>query len=85
VARFNLGRMLIAQRRPDEAVTELLKLTEPRDAESPKYLFALSTAYMQSGHKDEGIKWATEARELALHYGDKTLADAIDRNLATIR
>jgi tetratricopeptide (TPR) repeat protein len=85
LARFNLGRMLIALGRADEAVTELQKLTEPRDPEAPRYLFALSTAYMQSGHKDEGVKWATEARDLALQYGDKALADAIDRNLATIK
>jgi predicted Zn-dependent protease len=85
VARFNLGRMLIAVRRLDEAVSELQKLTEPRDAEAPRYLFALSTAYMQSGQKDEGIKWATAARDLARHYGDTALADAIDRDLAAIR
>jgi hypothetical protein len=77
--------MLIAFKRADEAVTELQKITEPRDAEAPRYLFALSTAYIQSGHKDDGVKWATEARDLALRYGDKALADAIDRNLATIR
>jgi len=85
IARFNLARMLIAFKRPDEAVTELQKLTQPRDAEAPRYLFALSTAYVQSGHRDEGVKWATEARDLALKFGDQTLADAIDRNLATIR
>jgi tetratricopeptide (TPR) repeat protein len=85
LARFNLGRMLIAMGRADEAVSELQKLTEPRDAEAPKYLFALSAAYMRGGHKDEGVKWATEARDLARHYGDTALADAIDRNLATIK
>jgi tetratricopeptide (TPR) repeat protein len=85
IARFNLARMLIAFKRADEAVVELQKLTEPRDSEAPRYLFALSTAYMQSGHKDEAVKWATEARQLALNYGDQALADAIDRNLATLK
>ena len=42
LARFNLGRMLIALGRPDEAIVELEKLTEPRDAEAPRYLFALA-------------------------------------------
>jgi protein O-GlcNAc transferase len=85
LARFNLGRMLIATGHPDEAVAELQKITEPRDAEAPRYLFALSTAYMRTGQKHEGVKWATEARDLARQYGDTALADAIDRNLATIK
>ena len=85
IARFNLGRMLIALGRDEEAVTELQKLTEPRDAEAPRYLFALSTAYVRTGHKDEGVRWATEARDLARQYGDTALADAIDRDLATIK
>ena len=85
LARFNVGRMLIALGRADEAVIQLHKLTEPRDAEAPRYLFALSTAYMRAGHKNEGLKWAAEARDLARHYGDTALADAIDRNLAAIK
>jgi tetratricopeptide (TPR) repeat protein len=85
VARFNLGRMLIAQGRPDEAVTELQKLTEPRDAEAPRYLFALSTAYVRAGRKSDGLKWAIEARDLALKFGDTALAAAIERDMATIR
>ena len=77
--------MLIAQGHPDEAVTELQKLTEPRDAEAPRYLFALSTAYVRAGRKSDGLKWATEARDLALKFGDTALAAAIERDLATIR
>jgi tetratricopeptide (TPR) repeat protein len=85
LARFNAGRMLIALGRPEDAVVELQKLTEPRDAEAPRYLFALSTAHLRSGHKDEAVRWATEARQLALQYGDTALAAAIERDLATIR
>src|SRR4029453_11608043 len=70
VARFNVGRMLIALGRPGEAVTELQRLTEPRDAEAPRYLFALSTAYVRSGRKWDGLKWAIEARDLARQFGD---------------
>jgi tetratricopeptide (TPR) repeat protein len=85
LARFNEGRMLIALSRPDEAIAELQKITEPRDAEAPRYLFALSTAHIRAGHKDEGVRWATEARQLALTYGDTALAAAIERDLAMIR
>jgi tetratricopeptide (TPR) repeat protein len=85
LARFNVGRILIGLGRLDEAISELQKITEPRDAEAPRYLFALSTAYVRAGHKDEGIRWATDARQLALQYGDTALASAIERDLARIQ
>jgi tetratricopeptide (TPR) repeat protein len=85
IATFNLGRMLIALGRPDEAIRELGRLTEPRDAEAPRYLFALATAHVRAGHRDEGIKWAIDARELALQYGQQELAAAIERDLARLR
>jgi tetratricopeptide (TPR) repeat protein len=85
LARFNLGRMLIALGRPDEAAGELEKIVEPRDAEAPRYLFALGVAHVRAGRKDEGIKWSTEARRLALQYGQTDLATAIDRELAALK
>jgi hypothetical protein len=77
--------MLIALGRPAEAVTELQRLTEPRDAEAPRYLFALSTAYVRSGQKNDGLKWAIDARDLARQFGDTALAAAIERDIASIR
>jgi tetratricopeptide (TPR) repeat protein len=85
LARFNLGRMLLALGRPDTAIVELEKLTEPRDAEAPRYLFALATAHVRAGHKDEGIRWATAARQLALEHGQDDLAAAIARDLAALK
>ena len=85
VARFNLARMLIAQGANDAAVAELSRLTEPRDAEAPRYLFALATAHLRAGRRDEAIKWGTEAKALAETFGDSALAAAIERDLARIR
>lgn len=85
LARFNLGRMLIALARPDEAILELEKLTEPRDGEAPRYLFALATAHVRAGHRDEGVKWATDAKRLAETHGQAELAAAIERELARLR
>ena len=85
LARFNLGRMLLALGRTGEALTELQKLVEPRDAEAPRYLFALATAHVRAGHKDEGIRWATDARQLALELGQEELAAAIARDLASLK
>ena len=85
IARFNLARMLIALDKPAEAIRELETITEPRDAETPRYLFALATAHIRAGNRAEGIKWATEARDLALKHGDQALADAIEQDLKKIR
>jgi superkiller protein 3 len=85
LARFNLGRMLLALGRPAEAIVELEKLTEPRDSEAPRYLFALGTAHVRAGHRDEGVKWATDARQLAVEHGQLELAAAIDRDLARLK
>jgi tetratricopeptide (TPR) repeat protein len=85
LARFNLGRMLIALGRPADAIRELQSLTEPRDVEAPRYLFALATACIRAGRRDEGVKWATEARDLAVKFGDNALAAAIERDLKSIR
>jgi len=85
LARFNLGRMLIALSRPDDAIVELEKLTEPRDADAPRYLFALATAHVRAGHREEGIKLATDAKQLAATHGQAELAAAIERELARLR
>jgi tetratricopeptide (TPR) repeat protein len=85
IARFNLGRTLIASGRNADAIVELEQLAEPRDAEAPKYLFALATAHARAGHRDDAVKWATEAKTLAERFGDTTLASAIERELAKIR
>ena len=85
IARFNLGRMLVAQSRFDDAISELQKLSEPRDAETPRYMFALAAAHIRAGHRDEGRKLAEEARQLALAFGQTELAASIERDLATIK
>lgn len=84
LARFNLGRMLIALGRPRDAVVQLERLTEPRDAEAPRYLFALATAKIHAGQRDDGVKWASEAKRLAVEHGQQDLAAAIERELAAL-
>jgi len=85
LARLNLGRMLLALGENDQAIAELTKLSQPVDAETPRYMFALSAAYVRAGHKDEAVKWALEARRLALQYGQNDLAAIIDRDLAKLK
>ena len=64
LARFNLARMLIALARPDEAAAELEKIAEPRDAEAPRYLFALGVAHLRAGRKGRGHQ-VVDRREAA--------------------
>jgi len=85
LARFNLGRMLLALGRTQEAIVEFEALQQPRDAETPRYLFGLATAHVRAGHREEGLKWATEARQLAVTHGQQELAAAIDREIARLR
>jgi tetratricopeptide (TPR) repeat protein len=85
LARFNLGRMLLAQNKAAEAAAEFEKLREPRDAETPRYLFALATAYVRSGRREEGVKMAIEAQQLAKQHGQSDLAAAIARELAALK
>jgi hypothetical protein len=77
--------MLIALGEVRQSIGEFEKLTEPRDAEAPRYLFALATAHARAGDKALAIKWATDARELAVQHGQGELAAAIERQLAAIR
>jgi hypothetical protein len=40
---------------------------------------------VRAGHRDEGVRWATDAKALALAHGQLELAAAIDRELARLR
>ena len=81
LARFNYARMLIALTKPADAIAELEKIVEPRDAESPRYLFALGVAHVHAGRKEEGVALSMQAKTLALQFGQKDLAASIDREL----
>ena len=85
LARFNVGRALIALDKPREAIAELEKIVEPRDAESPQYVFALAVAYVRAGDKESGIRWATEAKRRATEHNQRELAAAIERELDRLK
>ncbi len=85
LAHFNAGRALVALGRPAEAIAEFEKCAVPRDAESPRCVFALAVAHLRAGNKVEGLKLAQEAKQLATEYGQTDLANAIEKELASIR
>jgi tetratricopeptide (TPR) repeat protein len=86
LGRFNLGRMLIALGKNDDAVAELEKLIAltPEDQETPRHVYALSTAHLRAGRVARALAYAQDARRLALAYDQVALAAAIDKDLATL-
>jgi tetratricopeptide (TPR) repeat protein len=82
--RFNHGRTLVALGRLDEAITEFEKLQSPEDADTARYRYALAAAHLRAGHREQGTKLALEAKTLAERYGQTTLVNSIERDLATL-
>jgi tetratricopeptide (TPR) repeat protein len=85
VARFNLGRTLVAAGRMPEAIAIFEMLREPEDAETPRYMFALAAALVRSGETARGRTAAAAALELARRYGQSDLAASIERDLAALK
>ena len=85
LARFNVARVLLTLGKGSEAVAELEKTVEPRDGDAPRYMFALAVAYVRTGRKEDAIKWATDARQLALQHGQTELAAVIERDLGRLK
>lgn len=80
-ARFGLARLAMRNGHVDEAIAALETLRTPWQPETPRYLFALSTAYMRRGRRDDAVRTATEALTLARRLGDERMATFIDGEL----
>jgi tetratricopeptide (TPR) repeat protein len=83
--KFNVGRMLIARGQFAEAIAELDPLKSAEHPDRPRFLFALATAHVLAGHREEGQRYAIQARDLARERGQRALADSIDRELAKLK
>ena len=81
LARFNLARVLGAQGRLADAILELQKILTPEDEETPRYLFALSAAYVRAGNREKGVFYGQEAKRKAEAFGQTALAASIERDL----
>ena len=85
LARFNLGRMLLVRGDTGQAIVEFEKLQQPVDAETPRYLFALSTALVRAGRMADGRRFGAEAERLATEFGQTELARAIAVELSKLK
>lgn len=84
-ARFNLGRVLIELRQPAEAIEQLRRTLTPEDADTPRYMYALATAYVRAGDMARAREYALQALQRARRLGQTALAAAIEKDLDTIR
>ena len=85
LARFNLGRMLLVKGDSRQAIAAFEALQEPVDAETPRYLFALSTALVRAGKVEDGRRAGAEAQQLAVKFGQTEFARAIAAELAKLK
>ena len=84
LARFNLGRVLVAQQKHAEAIAELEKSLVPEDGETPRYLYALAAAWVRAGDRAKGLQYGREAQRKAEAQGQGELAAAIALDLSTL-
>jgi tetratricopeptide (TPR) repeat protein len=84
-ARFGLARLAMRSGQVDQAIGQLETLRTPQRAETPRYLFALATAYLRGGREADALRVATEALTLARRLGDEQMAVFIDGELRKLR
>jgi tetratricopeptide (TPR) repeat protein len=84
LARFHLGRIYANQKRWTEAIDELRRASEVDDEATPTYLYALGATQARAGQRDAARSTLDAAREKAAARGQTPLAQAIERDLATL-
>jgi tetratricopeptide (TPR) repeat protein len=83
-AHFNLGRSLVSLRNYAEGIQELRKTLEPKDQDTPRYVYALGAALARSGDRQNALAYLREARDGAQAQGQTALVASIDRDLRTL-
>jgi tetratricopeptide (TPR) repeat protein len=81
MARFNLGRVLVALGRPREAAEQFEWLLVPETIETPRFAYALATAWLAAGEIAQARKYGEQALEIARRLGQTELAAKIEADL----
>ena len=84
-ARFNLGRVLIALGRPREAAEHFERLLVPEAKDTPRFTYALATAWLAAGEITKARRYAAQALEMARRFGQTELAGKIEHHLARMK
>lgn len=85
LARFNLGRVLVAVGRPREATEHFEWLLVRESAETPRFTYALATAWLAAGEVDRFRRYAEQALEHARRLGRTELVEQIEEHLKRIQ
>jgi tetratricopeptide (TPR) repeat protein len=84
LAGFNLGRARVAQGRWAEAIEAFRRILTPEDDETPRYVYALASAYVRAGDRENGVRYAREALARARALGQEPLAASIEKDLRSL-
>jgi tetratricopeptide (TPR) repeat protein len=85
LARFNLGRVLVALGRPQEAAEHFERLLVPENKDTPRFTYALATAWLAAGDIAKGRKYSEQALETARRLGETGLAAKIELDLKRMK
>jgi tetratricopeptide (TPR) repeat protein len=85
LARFNLGRVLVALGRPREAAEHFERLLVPESKDTPRFSYALATAWLAAGETAKARRFGEQALELATRLGQTGLAAQIERDLKRMK
>jgi tetratricopeptide (TPR) repeat protein len=81
LARFNLGRVLVALERPREAAEQFERLLVPEDKDTPRFTYALASAWLAARDVAKARKYGEQALQAARRLGQAELAARIERDL----
>jgi predicted Zn-dependent protease len=77
MAHFQLGRLLLAQKKTAEAIAELSQTLAPEDADTPRFMYTLAIAHAEAGDYARAASYFREAGQRAAALGQDALAAQI--------
>ena len=80
-AHFQLGRLLLLRNKTREAIAQLTQTLTPQDTDTPRFMYALGVAYIESGDAANAQRYLREAGEHAASLGQEQLAREIAATL----
>lgn len=83
-AHFHLARIYANQRRYADAIPEFEKTLNPKDDQTPTYLYALAATHARAGHRQQSLEYLKQARLEASNLGQAALVASIDKDLRSL-
>jgi tetratricopeptide (TPR) repeat protein len=80
-AHFQLGRLLLLRKNTHEAIAQLAQTLIPQDADTPRFMYALGVAYIESGDAMSAKRYLRQAAERAASLGQDPLSREIGATL----